>query len=147
MNHSIYRVPGYVADEHVEDVQKKIAKAVDDTRTEEAIAHPSYSGPNTIEQWWALVDEWWAELLSITEKYVKLDKPVEKDGKMLGINGYIHMAQLKQERDPKLVGYFDTAWCNAPDVGWIHAQRGWGVLCDLCSEQWVFDPEPSGEDE
>lgn len=66
--HSIFRVPGYVADDHVEDVQKSIAKAVDRTCTEEAIAHPSYSGPNTPEQWWALVDEWWAELLSIVER-------------------------------------------------------------------------------
>lgn len=145
MSHSMYRVPGYVADDAVEDVQKRIAKAVDDTRTEEAIAHPKYTEPETAEQWWANVDEWWAELLSIVERFVKLDQTVEDDGKFLGINGYVHMAQLKQARDPRLAGYFDAAWCNAPDNGAIHTIRGWLVMCDLCSEQWVLHPEPPAE--
>jgi len=37
MNYSIYRVPGYIPEEHVETVQKRIAKAVQETRIEEAI--------------------------------------------------------------------------------------------------------------
>lgn len=147
IGYKIFRVPGYVAEDHVEVVQKRIAGAVDRTRTEEAIAHPAYSEPETKEQWWANVDEWWAELLAIVERFVKLDKPVEEKGKLLGINGYVHMAELKQARDPRLVGYFDAAWCNAPDNGSIHSLHGWMVMCDLCSEQWVFDGETGVEDD
>lgn len=140
MNHSIYRVPGYVAEDRVAEVQEAVAKAVSKNQQEERAAHPKYKEPNNVETWWVNVDEWWPELLAIVQKYVKLDKPAEENGLLLGFDGHIHMAQLKQDRDPKLAEYFDQAWCNAPDAGWIHSHPGWGVLCDLCSEQWVFNP-------
>lgn len=35
----------------------------------------------------------------------------------------------------------NACWIAAPDSRKIHGWPSWHVLCDLCSEEWVFEPE------
>lgn len=50
--------------------------------------------------------------------------------------------QLKRDWDHRpLINVLNKAWALAPDAPWIHEMPGWDILCDLCSEGWVFDLE------
>jgi hypothetical protein len=46
----------------------------------------------------------------------------------------------KDGRDhEKLVEIMNEAWWKASDTNKILDIPGWGILCDLCSEFWVFE--------
>jgi len=47
------------------------------------------------------------------------------------------LEHLKHNRSEKLVRYFHSAWGLASDV-YAYSVPGWGVLCDLCSEEYVL---------
>ena len=43
------------------------------------------------------------------------------------------------EKDYKVIlSDLNEVWSRAPDKPHIHSIPGWAVLCDLCSENWVF---------
>lgn len=101
----------------------------------------SYEAPETDEQWWQVVSTWWDDLLLIMERFLPMSGFADKDGGTLSVSLREHIIKLKQNKDRKLAWYLDSAWCAAPDHGSIHAIKGWGVLCDLCSEQHVLYTE------
>lgn len=81
--------------------------------------------PKTKDEWWSNVDERWSDLLGILKRYInpkKIDDAI----------------QMKENRNPCLAQYFNSAWFNAPDCSSIHSIPAWGVLCDLCSEDHVL---------
>jgi hypothetical protein len=50
--------------------------------------------------------------------------------------------EAKETRDhEEMVRQLNLCWIAAPDKPYIHEWPSWYVLCDLCSECWVFDPE------
>jgi hypothetical protein len=84
---------------------------------------------NTKAEWWSKVDDNWNDLLEIIYDFA-LDRADEATTYML-------------ERNPDLARVFNSAWFNAPDDrAVLYSYPGWGLLCDLCSEEWVlYDDE------
>lgn len=99
----------------------------------------------TINDWWENVDTYWSQLQSILWQFLPMAGMEIITGCGEVKPSTIRMAQevdrLKRERDRLLGYYFEAAWESAPNKPEIHFIPGWGVLCDLCSEQWVFEPE------
>ena len=51
----------------------------------------------------------------------------------------------KEEKySEKLFSYLNSSWFHAPEKG-CREIPGWFVLCDLCSENWVFYEEEMAE--
>ena len=122
----------------------------------------------TPENWWSLVDLNWGELLKLLlwdlEDHGKLvvRSPTAAKGYQACKIDYsncetdvglcnnpefspegdlvIQAQTAKSARDHEtLLTLFNRAWAAAPDHQNIHRRPAWGVLCDLCSENWVFD--------
>ena len=87
------------------------------------------SYPKNKEEWWALVDGNWEDLLSILSRFTQ---PTDKE--------ITEILQTKKNRDGyKLCRYLNDAWAKAPDKQWIRDIPGWFDLCDLCSESYVLE--------
>lgn len=63
-------------------------------------------------------------------------EPVPHDHSFL-----VTLEKLRETRDPKMARMLNLCWLAAPDREYIHSWPSWGVLCDLCSEEWCLDPE------
>lgn len=108
---------------------------------------------HTPEDWWNLVDKYWTQLVDIMCKYLPMDDPTHVEpgvadspllmsSTTMTVTGYQDVIASKESRDHyRLLRYFNGAWRMAPDDRSIHSIPGWGVLCDLCSEDWVFNSE------
>lgn len=103
----------------------------------------------TPSDWWALLDTHWPNLLGIARA---VGAPLsgfapELQGDNISTEVLlIFIERAKVNRDHEKMSYFlQLCWGAAPDEPGIHSWPSWGVLCDLCSEAWVFDPdEPEG---
>ena len=93
---------------------------------------------NSETDWWNGVEKYWPQLLAIMAKYLPLDGHEDLDKKVLVEPLYVAVERLKHYKDKELVRYFNAAWRAAPDHPSIHQNYGWGVLCDLCSEDHVL---------
>jgi hypothetical protein len=96
-----------------------------------------------IETYWQVVDQHWDNLLSIIGHHLDFrhpayEEPGQSDSPMTGRNILDEILFLKQSRDRKLVRYFSGVWCLASD-NYAWSVPRWGILCDLCSEEWVFE--------
>jgi hypothetical protein len=102
--------------------------------------------------WWAAVDSHWSNILDIFDRCgAPMSRGPEglwwSDG--IGLEPVIHektmirtLEDAKAEKDHEtLHSFFEKAWMAAPDSSYIHGWPSWGMLCDLCSEYWVFQPE------
>lgn len=79
----------------------------------------------TPNDWWSVLDKNWVHIVKILDMYLPI-----RDADVLS---------AKESRDhAKLLRYLNDAWYVAPDIHEIHKIPGWTVLCDLCSEDWVF---------
>jgi hypothetical protein len=81
----------------------------------------------TPDDWWELVEQEWHDLRKTLIMF--LDKSQVEDAKRY----------IENKNHSSLHTLFEEAWYQAPDDGAIHFIPGWGNLCDLCSEFWVFD--------
>lgn len=90
----------------------------------------NYHCPETAEEYWAVVDNYWSYILGIIERFAP--EFIELDGEHLSIT--VASTRLKEKRDLRLINFFHRTWAAAPDNGTIHLIPGWGILCDLCSE-------------
>ena len=104
--------------------------------------------------WWATIDDNWPDILEIFDRFLKQKKIPEgvtpglavavRDDTTVDVfapsRTLLHLVEsAKRDRDPEpLLRVLNAAWHVAPDEPWIHSIPGWGVLCDLCSEDWVF---------
>src|SRR5579859_1564173 len=96
----------------------------------------------TPSDWWACVDRYWPQLRAILYRFIPMDKNEGYDGEILLFPLSKHIEELKEQRNQDLARYFNAAWGAAPDDPSIHRIPGWGMLCDLCSEEWVFNEPP-----
>jgi hypothetical protein len=108
----------------------------------------------TPENWWQQLDSRWDDLYDIFCRFLPMWEPVwkcESIAKLCGIDssqpvtveGALH--RVKGSRNHEAMGAFlFAAWERAPDNPSIHGIRGWNCLCDLCSEQHVFDQQMEG---
>lgn len=128
---------------HREVVEKIIFNKIILNQSDDRYA--TYHYPRTKDEWWGNVDKWWTELMDICDNYLDLGKPdfdlieMASDLRPLAVV----LTEWKEKRDPRLERAFSKAWCVAPDHGSIHGQKAWDVLCDLCSESYVLNPEES----
>ena len=93
----------------------------------------------TSRDWWQSVNDNWVDLLKIMCKFLPMDKNEDIDKDILDFPLIVHVTELKEKEDAKLLSYFKSAWWCAPDCSNTLKIPGWGVLCDLCSEDWVLD--------
>lgn len=101
------------------------------------------------KSWWKTVTDNWDDLIAIANRFLPMDKPVADcpplaEACMVKFPDMRTTAQAFIEaRDDRnhvaMSEFFEAAWERAPDNSGIHEIRGWDVLCDLCSETWVFD--------
>jgi len=102
--------------------------------------------PETPEEWWALVDHWWDDLLAIIAHHIDITSPaydppgkgLENGGTRTGRTVLGELGHLRSTRARvRLPRYFHASWDLASDA-YAWSVPGWGVLCDLCSEEWCL---------
>jgi len=96
----------------------------------------------TPDDWWNLVDQNWDYLVSIIGHLMVLgfpafETPGDSESPATGRSIREEIVHLKETRNQKLARYFHAAWGLASDA-YAWSVPGWGALCDLCSEEWVF---------
>lgn len=87
---------------------------------------PEY--PKNAEEYWQIVDAYWANLYNILARFLPKDQLAQADN-------------LRLNKNPEIARLFNAAWGNAPDSPSIHSIPSWRVLCDLCSEEYVLYDE------
>lgn len=105
---------------------------------------------NTQEDYWKAVNERWYEIMNIFRKFCDTTIAYDSDHHQLSTHGLVlaaYLDELRTKHDPEISRWFNQLWAVAPDQPWIHGIPGWGTLCDLCSETWVFDYEGINERE
>lgn len=116
-----------------EVIEQRLSTTINANLRDEKVNNYQY--PRDKGEWWAVVDNWWVELLEIAEKYVDMTIVCPRFNNQ---TMYLVVKELKKNRDPELAGFFHAVWNTAPDHGSIHANPGWVQLCDLCSEDVVL---------
>lgn len=105
---------------------------------------------NTPQNWWTTLDENWADLLQIT---CSVGVPLSKfHEETQGTNGdpleplmvFLERTKKRQDHDTMWL-FWQRVWAAAPDSSKINSWPGWGTLCELCSEDWVFQDEERQE--
>lgn len=107
---------------------------------------------DTKEDWWASCEKHWRNILDIFDRIGadmgrseeahwwadRMGEPDTHHEKCLvdTLEDY----KLAKQHEP-LIRLFNRAFHGAPDNDYIHTWKGWGAFCDLCSEEWVFQPE------
>lgn len=99
----------------------------------------------TPSDWWNVVDDNWMHLRTIIHHQINVYEPATEspgDGSinMTGRSIALEIERLKEHRDQRLCRYFFAAWDMASDA-YAWSVPGWSELCDLCSEEWVFDQD------
>lgn len=104
---------------------------------------------NTQEDWWEAVDENWDDLLDVFYRYLPMTMAAANNGALakamninalnpMSVEGAACRAYEEANYEAMKILLF-AAWERAPDSESIHDVKGWDVLCDLLSEEWVFD--------
>jgi hypothetical protein len=102
----------------------------------------------TVDDWWALLDARWGDIVDLAHRFGGFDPSalVPEDvagcgvvtGTMTNLQAMIH---CRESRDQTLARFLFGIWDAAPDRASIHFLPSWHALCDLCSEEWVFNEE------
>lgn len=88
----------------------------------------------TPEDWWIALTEH-QKYINRTLELVYVKPDVYNPAK-------VTLAIAIASKDHELAhGVLQHAWEAAPDKPYIHGWPSWGMLCDLCSEAWVFNPK------
>ena len=110
----------------------------------------------TQDDWWILVNSHWQNILDI---FANVGAPLGRDEKdhwwpdepfQLSVRHEqplikILMEAKETENHKILYFYFQKVWEAAPDERFIHGWPSWAILCDLCSEYWVFEENENTE--
>lgn len=103
--------------------------------------------------WWGILNYRYNDIVAILHRFLPMGDfahavpgdsatPVKVDSLGNPINGTRDFNEAVQKKDaPRVLAYLNGAWWHAPDKQWIHTIPSWSALCDLCSENWVFDEE------
>ena len=93
------------------------------------------------KDWWDAVEGNWSDLIGIGERFCPLYEQRNLRGETtVGKTLLQHVEEYRMKKDwESLWLFFQKAWGTAPDDLSIHFIPSWNILCDLCSETWVFD--------
>ena len=84
---------------------------------------------DTQEDWWECLGNNLNNIKEITKKVGLFTE-----------DKWDYFLKLRSDKDHKNIHkILEQIWNEAPDNRVIHKWRGWGNLCDLCSEYWVFE--------
>lgn len=127
------------------------------------VVPPSFGAPRTADQWWeqaayvaAVMPEWGPpdELcdttLSRSRELIRRhggQRAVLAYESNRDIPFYSMLDLLIKNRDTAAWNIFQMIWSDAPDASYIHEWKGWGRLCDLCSEVHCIRSEEDSDDE
>lgn len=106
----------------------------------------TYKSPTNIKTYWNIVDTYWKDINHILNLYLPTFKNQWIDGSKLDCSLGEHIENLRKTQNPKIVRAFNAAWFNCPEESsgeWAH--KSWGILCDLCSEEWCLHEEKEEE--
>lgn len=101
----------------------------------------------SLQDWWKAVDTHWPDLLRLIVRFPQpdLEKTISQLADDLLEPLSVRATKIKENKDHiGLHLLFQQAWGNAPDDPEIHSYPSWWLLCDLCSESWVFDEDREG---
>ena len=81
------------------------------------------------------------------EQWLDAAKMLNERGWLANIYSNIYHKDLPPTENPiaqsasweTIHKFLEKMWLDAPDKRYIHSWEGWGILCDLCSEVWVFE--------
>jgi hypothetical protein len=98
---------------------------------------------DSLKAYWNAVDLQWDNLLDILSDQLDMDslafeKPGNPESPMTGRGVLAELIHLKKTRDQRICRYFNAAWGLASEA-YCYSKPAWGLLCDLCSEEWVFN--------
>lgn len=103
---------------------------------------------DTKEEWWQLVDSNWDALEELIRAFWINDTklPITAENAELARSEVLEeypvkeydYNSLKQSRNPELSAFFDNLYWKIPESTDCWKYRGFGVLCDLCSESYVL---------
>lgn len=104
----------------------------------------------TPEDWWEVLNKNWDNIYNIFWMVFPMDKPVPKDlyeltnknNPIVADSFQIDILRAKNDKDyDDLLKYLSAAWDFLPDRPDTREIDGFFILCDLCSEAWVFEKE------
>lgn len=100
---------------------------------------------NTAQDWWDLVDQHWGNLSAIILDQMDVfhdayEVPGDNKSNPTGRDIGDEIEWLKKNRDTHLARYFHAAWGLASE-SYAWTRPSWGILCDLCSEEFVLYEE------
>lgn len=93
----------------------------------------------TVDDWWRVTEDCWPHLVNIMERFLPMGEFQNLDGTLLGVPLREYVTTMFERRDADIPRILNAAWGAAPDQPSIHSIPRWNVLCDLCSEEWVFE--------
>lgn len=102
------------------------------------------------DDWWNVVIHYWDYFLGILAdkldmSFTAFEIPGDGKSEPTGRTVAEELEHLKHNCDEKLARYFHSAWGLASDA-YAYSVPGWGVLCDLCSEEYVLYEEELGNE-
>lgn len=98
-----------------------------------------------LEDWWETVEKRWDDLVYTASICLDLTAQATTDLKAdshpIGKTILQDMLDCKKDRKDgrRLRTYFFAIWDSAPDSRQIHSYPAWTELCELLSEDWVFE--------
>jgi hypothetical protein len=95
------------------------------------------------EVWWNTVEKYWEHLFAIIIKFLPNVTFIGCEGNIISHDTLMEITLLKECKDPRLCRYLFMVWDAALDDPSIHSISGWRILCDLLSEEYIFN---EGED-
>jgi hypothetical protein len=120
---------------------------------------------STLQDWWNTVEGHRDQLLKLVDKYhpyfrIKHDHPISAPAAELACqqirreiasetlqNPSDLFQQYLKNRDSSMVHLLNEVWFGMPESYESRWEPGFGVLCVLCDEAWVFNDEEEAEGE
>ena len=101
---------------------------------------------NNKNDWWTLLESNWDNILNIASDQLDVNSlafeiPGNPESKMTGRNVLQEMNHLKIIKDSNISRYLNAIWGLASDAYARENRRGWKIICDLCSEEYVLYEE------
>jgi len=115
--------------------------------------------PKTADEWWVMLKHHKPQLLDLVAKYHPYyfkrypAMPITAKRAERACQGFRNKIGQDTTKDPQrifemaldgqsgvtLVGLLNDTWFGMPESTAIHAEPGFSVLCDLCSEAYVLE--------
>jgi hypothetical protein len=90
------------------------------------------------ETYWKAIEDNWEDLEKILHIYLPTFKREWIDQSPIKTTLGEYLIELKNTRNTLLIRAFNAAWFAAPDDIGIWSHTAWGLLCNLCAEEYVI---------